>query len=261
LPSDLQPELARAGIDWTVLVQGYPQSDTGNRWLFRQANATPFVAGVVAWADLQDADRCCQQLDELADETKFVGVRHIVQDEPDVQFLLRENVVVSLRELARRSIPYDMVVFPRHLPAVIETLQRVPDLRMVIDHIGKPDIAGGDTAEWAENMATIAQHPFVYCKLSGLATEADWNAWQAADLRPYVDRVIGWFGLDRLMYGSDWPVCLLATDYSRFWRVLRELLEDIGTEDQAKVFGDNAVSFYQLNVSGHAHIDQPTEEH
>jgi L-fuconolactonase len=139
-----------------------------------------------------------------------------------------------------------MVVYQRHLPAVIQALDRVPDLCVVIDHIGKPDIAGGDTAGWEKDMAEIARRPLVHCKLSGIVTEADWKAWQPSDIKPYVERVIEWFGFDRLMYGSDWPVCLLATDYGRFWRTLRELLCDIGDENQAKLFGATASSFYGL---------------
>jgi len=248
LPADLRPELSEFGVDHTVLVQGYPQTDAGNRFLFRQANETAFVAGVVAWADIEDVNRLGRQLDELATEPKFVGIRHIVQDEPDVQFLLRDNVLASLRELARRAIPYDMVVYQRHLPAVIQALDQVPDLHVVIDHIGKPDIAGGDTAGWDKDIAEIARRPLVHCKLSGIVTEADWKNWQPSDIEPYVQRVIECFGFDRLMYGSDWPVCLLATDYGRFWRTLRELLADIGEENHARLFGGTATEFYNLTL-------------
>ena len=248
LPADLQPDLSKCGVDYTVLVQGYPQTDASNRFLFRQANQTAFVAGVVAWADLEDTDRLCRQLDDLATEPKFVGVRHIVQEEPDPQFLLREPVLASLRELAHRAVPYDMVVYQRHLPVVIQTVDQVPELRVVIDHIGKPDIAGGDTAGWERDIAELAQRPLVHCKLSGVATEADWKTWRPADIEPCIERVVECFGFDRLMYGSDWPVCLLATDYGRFWQTLQSILAGIGEENHTKLFGNTAAHFYGLTL-------------
>ena len=149
LPEDLAPKLARVGVDYTVLVQGHPQTAEGNRWLCRQANATPYVAGVVAWAQLDDPASLSGTLDTLRAEPKFCGIRHIVEAEPDPAWILRDTVLESLRQLAQRNIPYDMLARPKHLPHVLTLLGRLPELRMVIDHIAKPDIAGGGSPGWA----------------------------------------------------------------------------------------------------------------
>jgi L-fuconolactonase len=248
LPSDLAPELHECGIQYTVLVQGYPQSNDGNRWLLARATESPFVAGVVAWGSLTNPDRFAKQLDEFASEPKFCGIRHIVEDEPNERFLIQDSVLESLGELERRSIPFDFLVKPRHLPSVIDALEKLPNLRAVIDHIGKPDIANGEADQWIEYMEIIAQHPFAFCKLSGMVTEADWTNWQTSDFPFYVDRILEWFGANRVMYGSDWPVCLLAADYGRIWRLANELLEDLDEDDRANVLGKNAIEFYLLNV-------------
>ena len=248
LPSDLEPYLRRAGVDYTVLVQGLPQTAETNRWYFALANRTPYIAGVVAWVDLQQPDLVGRQLDELQAEHKFAGIRHIVDLEPDVDWIVQDAVKESLRELARRDIPYDMVVNTTHLANVVRVLDQVPELRIVIDHIAKPDIAHSGSPGWAEGLAEVARSPNVYCKLSGMVTEADWSAWKTSDLKPYVERVIDIFSLDRLMYGSDWPVCLLAADYNRVWAAINDLLSDIGTAGYAKVFGANAARFYGLRL-------------
>ena len=248
LPRDLAPALRRAGVDYTVVVQGYPQSVACNRWLFEQATEAAFVAGVVAWIDLQSPADLASHLDELQAQPKFVGTRHIVQDEPE-GWLLREAVLASLGELARRDIPYDIVVQAQQLGDVIQDLELVPELRLVIDHLGKPVIGRGGMEGWADAMREIAMRPQAYGKLSGLMTPADWHHWRVSDLQSYVDKVLECFGFERVMYGSDWPVCLLAADYPRMWSAINELLGDIGLVNYAKVFGANAIRFYRLNLS------------
>lgn len=247
-PEDLRPELSKAGVDATVLVQAPPQTLDTNHWMFRLADDAGFVAGVVGWIDLEDPAQAGSVLDELGREPKFVGIRHIYEDEPDVDWIVRPAVLESLRELARRDVPYDMLVRPRHLGNVLRVLDEVGNLAMVIDHIAKPDIAQGGSPGWAEDMAAIAQSPRVYCKLSGMITEADRQHWKPSDLAPYVRHVIDAFGWDRVMFGSDWPVCLLAGDYQRVWNALREALGDISDERKAKVFGANAIRFYRLRI-------------
>ena len=248
LPGDLEPELHRAGVDVTVLVQGYPQTKACNRWLFQRAEESSFVAGVVAWVDLECPDSLVRNLEELEAQPKFVGIRHIVQGEPALDWIVQDTVLASLGELARRNIPYDMVVKPQHLPSVLKVLEKIPELAVVINHIAKPDIAHGGSPHWADHLAEIARWPQVYCKLSGLATEADWKCWRPSDLKPYVESVFEWFGFDRVMYGSDWPVCLLAASYQRTWDALNDLLADVGEENYGKVFGKNASRFYRLNL-------------
>ena len=246
LPEDLKPELDKAGVDRTVLVQAYPQSLEMNRWLFARTNEASFVAGVVAWADLTRPDVLGPELDELQAEPKFVGVRHIVEDESDEDWIVRDPILESLRILADRNIPYDMLVKPQHLGNVQRVLDAVGDLRMVIDHIAKPDIARGTWDQWHEPLGRIAANPNTYCKLSGLVTEADWDSWQVSDLAPYVSAVVDMFGVDRVMVGSDWPVCLLAADYQQVWQAMNDNLSGLSELEYEKVFGTNATEFYGL---------------
>jgi L-fuconolactonase len=248
LPADLEREIKPLGINYTVLVQGYPQTDEANRWLFEQSNSADFVKGVVAWVDLQKPDQAGRALEELKKQPKFVGIRHIVQDEPDVNWIVREPVLESFKELARHKIPYDMVIKPQHLRNVLKVANRVPQLSIVIDHIAKPDIAAGGSPGWAETLTAVAQSPKVYCKLSGMVTEADHHKWKPSDLTPYVHHATEAFGWDRVMYGSDWPVCLLAASYRQVWDALHEALGAISEEQRRKVFGANAVRFYGLKV-------------
>jgi L-fuconolactonase len=246
LPEEFRGEIRQAGVQRTVLVQGNPQTLEGNDWLFDKANKTEYISAVVAWIDLLNPKKAEAQLDKLAKQPKFVGIRHLVEPEPDVNWIVRDAVIESLRILARRNVRYDMLARPHHLPNVLKVLDRVPDLRMVVDHLAKPDIAGGKSPGWRENIAAIAKHPGVYCKLSGMITEADWRAWKAADLKPYVDHVTNSFGWDRVMYGSDWPVCLLAGSYQQVWKAIHDALGKITPEQHDKVFGANAVRFYGL---------------
>ena len=248
LPDDLRPEIEAVGVDCTVFIQVCPQSPATNQWMFSQANAAEFVAGVVAWVDLKNPSAVGSALDELQKEPKFVGLRHLVEDECDVDWIVRGPVLESLRECARRDVPYDMLVRPQHLKNVLRVLDEVPRLRMVVDHLAKPDIAGGGSAGWAEDMAAIAGRPQAHCKLSGMITEADWHNWRATDLAPYVHHVIDVFGWDRVMFGSDWPVCLVAGDYAQVWSAINEVLRDASDERRAKVFGSNAIRFYGLRI-------------
>lgn len=248
LPRDLRPEVEKAGVDCTVLVQAYPQTRECNDWMFRYANATEFVAGVVAWADLEDPSMLGKALDKLQKEPKFVGLRHIVEGEPDPDWIVRAAVLESLHELAARDVPYDMLVKPHHLRNVLKVLDAAPEFRMVIDHIAKPDIAAGGSPGWAHDMAAIAQCSRVHCKLSGMITEADRENFRPSDIAPYVEHVTSVFGWDRVMFGSDWPVCLLAGDYARVWHTLNESLPRLTAEQRGMVFGGNAIRFYALNV-------------
>jgi L-fuconolactonase len=248
LPADLRKEIREVGVNRTVLVQGYPQNPETNRWYFSQANTTDFVCGVVAWIDLQDPASAGRALEELVKEPKFVGIRHIVEAEPDINWMLQRPVLEGFNLLARRDVPFDMLVKPKHLENVLKVLDRVPDLPMVIDHIAKPNIAAGGSTGWAEHMAEIAKYPRVYCKLSGMVTEADLRKWKASDLTPYVAHVVKVFGWERVMFGSDWPVCLLAASYQQVWQAIHDALGEISDEHRNKIFGANAIRFYRLKV-------------
>ena len=244
LPADLAPLLERSGISQTVLVQAHQSVDEAN-FLLDLAEATDFVAGVVAWVDLTDPG-VGKVLDRLQERPNLVGIRHLVHDEPDEAWLVRDDVKRGLKELARRGLAYDLLLRPQHLKYVPPLAEAVPDLRMVVDHIAKPLIASGEMEPWATDIAAVAAIPGIYCKVSGLVTEADHVRWTVEDLKPYVSHVVDQFGLDRLMWGSDWPVCLLASSYGYVLTAALEAAGDISGDDRAKLLGANAVDFYRL---------------
>jgi L-fuconolactonase len=241
-PDELEPLLAAHGFDRAVLVQTYSSVEE-TRTLLELAAATPFVAGVVGWVDLTTPDVAekLAQLGARPDGRYLVGIRHQVHDEPDAEWLLRGDVHRGLRALQASGLAYDVLVRTRELPAALDMARAFPELRMVVDHIAKPPIASGELEPWAERLAALAQLEHVSCKLSGLVTEADWSRWGAEDLAPYAERVVEWFGEDRLLFGSDWPVCTLAASYGEVVAVAERA---VGRS--AEVFGENAADFYAL---------------
>ncbi len=245
LPADIKPLIDEAGVDRTVTVKAV-QSIEEARWLLDLADENDFVAGVVAWVDLQ-SPHVGRDLDELQARAKFCGVRHIWHDEPEDDWIVRPDVLRGLRELASRDIPYDLLPRPQHLRYIPQLLGEVPGLRTVIDHIAKPHIGDGVMEPWATEMAEIAANPSVYRKFSGMVTEADHANWSVDDLKPYAEQVVGLFGYDRLMFGSDWPVSTLASVYGRTFRAYEEALGELSEGDHAKVFGGNAERFYGLS--------------
>lgn len=242
LPGDLAPMLERNGVKQTVLVQA-SNSVAESRWLLDLADANSFIAGVVGWVDLMSVE-IDAPLDELCAHTKFKGVRHLVESEPHDDWLVQPAVLAGLRKLSERGLSYDLLVHTRHLQYVPRVAESCPDLVLVIDHMAKPPIARNEIKEWAEALKPVAQYPNVYCKLSGLVTEANWSSWQTDDLRPYVDYALELFGPDRVMFGSDYPVCLLAASYDRVLESFQELL---GDGDRDKIFSKNAARFYRLD--------------
>jgi len=250
-PEDLRPLIGARQIDWTVLVQTRSSLDETRDFL-AIAEQTDFVAGVVGWADLTalSVERTLADLKATPSGQWLVGIRHQVHDEEDPEWLLRTDVQRGLRAVQQAGLAYDLLLRPRELPAALQVARAFPDLRLVIDHIAKPEIASGSLEPLATDLAPFAELPHVRCKLSGMVTEADLQRWQPSDLRPYVERVVGWFGEDRLMFGSDWPVCTLAATYEQVHDALAEVLTNIGMskETQAKVFGENARAFYAPNA-------------
>jgi L-fuconolactonase len=237
-PDDLRPLLAAHGFDRAVVVQTYSSVEE-TRGFLELARCTDFVAGVVGWVDLTSRE-VAETIAELRDGP-LVGIRHQVHDEPDPEWLLRDDVRRGLGALEAAGLTYDVLVKTRELPAALDAARRFPGLPMVIDHVAKPPIASGGLEPWAERIAPFAALEHVSCKVSGLVTEADWAGWAVDDLRPYVERVAEWFGEDRLLFGSDWPVCTLAASYDEVVRTCEELL---GRSD--RIFGGNAASFYRL---------------
>jgi L-fuconolactonase len=243
-PADLEPLLAAAGIDRTILVQTISSLDETREFLATAA-ATDFVAGVVGWVDLTDPS-VGDTLAELraGPDGKFLaGIRHQVHDEPDPRWLLRDDVQRGIQKVGEAGLIYDLLVKTRELPAAVQLATNLPDQTFVLDHIAKPRIAAGPRdPEWEQAMAPLAKCKNVYCKLSGMVTEAGWTTWTPERLEPYVVRVLDWFGPERCMFGSDWPVCLLASDYARVVSTMRAI---VGESDE--VFGATATRVYRLS--------------
>ncbi len=248
LPDDLAPLMARTGITRTIAVQA-ADSEAETEFLLQLAERTEFIAGVVGWLDM-DSDVFPERLDHLGRSPRFVGLRPMLQDLPDDRYILRPRVLRHLGLVADRGLALDVLIFPRHLPHVREALALTPGLRAVIDHMAKPEIAAGTLDPWREGIAAVAALPDVSCKLSGLVTEAPAGSWTPDHLRPYVDHVVDCFGPDRLMFGSDWPVCTLAASYAEVNNAARLLTaRHFGPAEMDKLFFTNAARFY-LGAAG-----------
>ena len=245
LPANLRPVLERNRFEASIVVQAHVIPEE-TRWLLELASEHDFIAGVVGWADLT-SPRLGELLDEYQAHPKFAGLRHPVHDEPDPEWLLRDDVLRGLGELSRRGIPYDLLVRPPHLPLVPRVAERVPGLRMVIDHIAKPPIARHVLEGWAEDLEAAAQVPHLCAKLSGMITEADWRQWDAAQLRPYVAHAMRVFGPDRLMFGSDWPVCTLAGTWKEVLAAFTQAVGPLQMAEREKLLGGTAARFYGLD--------------
>lgn len=243
-PEHLEPLLRAAGIDGCIAVQAEQRVDE-TAWLLALAEAHPFIRGVVGWVDLC-ADDVTDQLRRLSQNPKLRGVRHIVQSEPDDRFMLRPDFMRGIAALAEFGLTYDILIYPRQLPAAIELAGAFPEQRFVLDHIGKPNIRSGETDVWGRGIAALARHRNVWCKLSGIVTEADWASWSREDLAPYIRIVLEWFGPDRIMFGSDWPVCTLAASYEDVLRLATESIAHLPESAQAAIMGGNAAAFYGL---------------
>ncbi|MEV0588901.1 amidohydrolase family protein [Nonomuraea sp. NPDC050310] len=243
-PEDLQPHLHQAGVDRTVLVQA-ADSLAETDAMLAQADRHEFIGAVVGWLPLTDPAATATALGTYGKHPKFVGVRHLIHEEPDPDWLVREPVQESLGLLAEHGLSFDVVsLLPRHLEHVVTTAARHPGLRLVIDHLSKPRIKDAGWEPWAGQLAECARFANVHAKVSGLVTEADHERWTLDDLRPYVAHALACFGPERLMAGSDWPVCLLAGDYERVWDAYRTLLSG---SDTARVLGGTAREFYRFD--------------
>jgi L-fuconolactonase len=242
-PEDLEPLLRENGVDGTVLVQARASLDE-TRLLLETAEGAPFVLGVVGWIDLTDPE-AARVLAELRGR-QLVGIRHQVHDEPDPTWLLRPDVQRGIAAVGAADLAYDLLVRSVELPAACETAKRHPEVRFVVDHLAKPPLRGGETGSWAEALESFAELPNVTCKLSGLVTEADPSTWRNGGLVEYHRRAIEWFGPERCMFGSDWPVCLLAAEYGEVLELLLRALDDLGAAERADVLGGTAARTYRL---------------
>jgi L-fuconolactonase len=242
-PDDLQLEMAAAGFDRSIAVQARQSLDE-TRALLAHADAHPFVAGVVGWVDLA-SPAIDAQLEDVAAHPRLVGVRHVVQSEPD-GFLASEAFRQGVSRLERHGLTYDLLIYARQLPEAVELVKAFPDQRFVLDHLGKPDVKTGGMAAWRAPFEKLAAFPNVWCKLSGLVTEADWHAWTPGQLQPFIDAALESFGPDRLMIGSDWPVCTLAGAYARVMAVMEDALAGCSTRERASVLGGTAQRVWNL---------------
>ncbi|WKN33985.1 amidohydrolase family protein [Porifericola rhodea] len=246
LPPDLKEEMDKSGFDGCVAVQA-SQSEEETDFLLKLAAEYDYIKGVVGWVDLCDIN-VRSRLQHYAHEKKLCGIRHVVQDEPDDYFLLRPDFMKGVKMLPEFNLTYDILIFEKHLPVALQFVGYMPECRFVLDHIAKPRIAAGVLTPWDDNMRSLAEYPNVYCKLSGMLTEADWKNWKADDLHAYLDVAMEAFGSDRLMIGSDWPVCRLAASYQEVMGLVEDYIGRLSADEQARILGQNAIDFYQLKV-------------
>ncbi|NQZ77412.1 MAG: amidohydrolase family protein [Ekhidna sp.] len=244
LPPEFSEELKANGIDGTISVQA-DQSLKETQFLLELSAGYEFIKGVVGWVDLQSED-ISEQLEVLKDHKGLVGFRHIVQSEPNPNFLLGKNFRRGLAALENRDFTYDVLVVPTQLDAVCKTVEELPNQKFVIDHLAKPYIQKKEMGEWKKHIKRISDHENVMCKLSGMVTEAHWQNWTYDDLVPFIDVVVEAFGTDRIMYGSDWPVCLLAAEYSEVKEIISRYVNNFSDTEKTNVFGLNALKFYGL---------------
>ena len=243
-PDDLKPELDHNNFQGSIVVQTR-QTLEETRWLLDLADRFPWILGVVGWVDLRAPD-VRSQLKVLSRNPKLVGIRHIVQSEPDDRFLLQPDFLRGISTLEEFDLAYDILIYTRHLSVAAEFVERFPRQRFVLDHLAKPPIKSGNIDSWAQGISRLAAFPNVFCKLSGLVTEADWRHWQPQHIIPFLDVAFESFGPNRLMIGSDWPVCLVATSYAKVVKVVKDYLLQKKPDCRERVLGDNAQRFWCL---------------
>lgn len=251
LPAELEKECDANGVDGSIAVQ-VDQSEEETLFLLKLAEKNKRIAGVVGWVDLR-SPRVEESLKYFSEfkERKLCGFRHIAQAEPDDRFLVSGDFTRGVGRLREFGFTYDILIYPRQLPAAIELASRFPEQRFVVDHLAKPEIKAGRVDPWASQMRTIAQNKNVFCKVSGLVTEADWLGWKPNDFRPYLDVVFGAFGAERLMFGSDWPVCLAAASYGQVKCLIEDYALNCSQAEREMMFGGNAIRFYALKTGLH----------
>lgn len=246
MPADLLPQFQAAGIDAGVAVQA-DQSENENKLLLELAEEHSFLKGIVGWVDFR-SNNITERLDYYKQFPLIKGFRHIVQSEPDDDFLLRPDFCQGIAYLRKHDYTYDILIHPRHLKYALPFCQRFSDQKLVIDHIAKPFIKEQKVDEWERDLREFKTLDHVYCKISGLITEADWQSWKVDDFKRYIDITIDVFGVDRIMFGSDWPVCLVGADYIEVCSILAENTMGLNDIEKDKLWGANCAQFYDLNL-------------
>lgn len=244
LPEDLKPLLQEHGIDGCVAIQA-DQSEEETFFLLELAQNNDFIKGVVGWVDLR-GENLESRLEYFAQYPKLKGFRHIVQGETDDNFLLREDFCTGIAHLEKYNFTYDILIFPKHLPVALEFAKKFPNQKMVIDHLAKPDFKQTNFSNWEKGIRQIARCPNVYCKVSGLVTEGDWKHWKTSDFTYCLDVVTEAFGFNRLLFGSDWPVSLLAANYKQSSDIIEHYFSKFTIEEQERIWSGNAIAFYNL---------------
>jgi L-fuconolactonase len=245
LPEDLVSELRSIDFDGSIAVQAR-QSIEETNWLLELADLNPQIKGVVGWVDLQ-SEQAEVQISSFAKHPKAIGVRHVIHDEADIDFILRPAFIGGIKLLEKYNLAYDILIFPKHLNNTIQLVKQCSEKQIfVVDHIAKPFIKDGILSPWKEEITELASFPNVYCKISGMVTEADWNNWQPEDIKPYLDVVFRAFGNERIMIGSDWPVCLVAGKYNEVMNVVLNYISEFDENDKNKILGDNAAKAYDI---------------
>ncbi|UCH27553.1 MAG: amidohydrolase family protein [Trueperaceae bacterium] len=244
LPEDLKPLLEKAGLDATVAVQAR-QMTKETAWLLELAERFDFILGVVGWVEFA-SDALEEQLERYSEHPKLKGVRELIHEMPDVEYALSEAHVRAISLLSRFGLTYDLLLKPPHIEPATRLVDRFPEQPFVVDHIAKPVIREGVMTPWEADIRALAQRPNVYCKLSGMVTECDWQRWTPEQIQPYLDVVLDAFGTDRVMIGSDWPVCTLAGEYVPVMRVVIDYVAALSTDEQERILGGNCARFYGL---------------
>jgi L-fuconolactonase len=244
-PEDLEPVLQNNGIDGCVIVQS-DQSEKENEFQLQNAANHKFIKGVVGWVDLLSAD-IEKRLEYYSGFKKLKGFRHVLQGEPQRDFMLRPDFLNGISLLNKYNFTYDILVFPDQLKFAADMVSRFPEQRFVLDHIAKPYIKDKILSGWDSDIKSLGKFKNVFCKISGIVTEANWNNWRAAEFDPYIDVVVNAFGTDRLMFGSDWPVCKVAATYEEVYSIVKKYFSGYSESEQRKVFGENAIKFYSLS--------------
>lgn len=244
LPPELEQLLTSANVNGSVAVQAH-QSEDETLFLLDLAENFNFIKGVVGWVDFQSPE-LEERLNYFSQYSKLKGFRHVVQDEPDDSFLLRDALMKGVSLLSKHQFTYDILIYPRQLQATILFVKQFPDQKFVVDHIAKPNIKKGESKSWSKLIAELAGCPNVWCKVSGMVTEADWEHWTYQDMQPYLEHVFDSFGPERVMFGSDWPVCLLAGEYKQVKALFESSISRFSDSQQTQMWGSNAVDFYGL---------------
>ena len=246
LPEDLSPVLKENGVDGTVVIQARQTMDE-TEWLLDLADENEFIKGVIGWVDLKN-EQIAKILSSFCTDDKLKGVRHVLHDEPDDRFMLSRDFINGIAQLDKFSLTYDLLIFPKHIEYAVELVNMFPNQKFVVDHIAKPFIKAGTIEPWKTDMHNLAEAENVFCKISGMVTEAVWNESKYDDFVPYMEAVLEMFGTGRVMFGSDWPVCTVAAEYCQVLKIVTDFISSLSSDEQADVLGKNAVRFYDLRV-------------